>query len=109
MLKYILISLLTIASFKVSAQDCAILINNVVAMDSATGLYTPVIKEANCEWKKYELNIYNRWGNILYNSKAINDVWDVTEVPIGTYYYTLKAMSMTKENIEQAGYITVVK
>ena len=41
----------------------------------------------------YEINIYNRWGELLFNSKDINISWDGKYnnqvVPEGSYFYTI--------------------
>ena len=47
-----------------------------------------------------KLEVYNRWGNIVYQKKGYNNNWDGTsnarvvydgsdKLPVGTYYYVL--------------------
>ena len=47
-----------------------------------------------------KLEVYNRWGNIVYQAKGYSNTWDGTsngrvtineakELPVGTYYYVL--------------------
>jgi gliding motility-associated-like protein len=46
------------------------------------------------------LQVYNRWGNIVFQTKSYNNDWDGTpngramvqpedQLPVGTYYYIL--------------------
>jgi gliding motility-associated-like protein len=41
-----------------------------------------------------EVEIYNRWGDLLYYKQKYDDTWDGTykgkPLPIGTYYYVVK-------------------
>jgi hypothetical protein len=110
MLKLLILLFTVLVSFSALAQDdCVILISDVVTIDEITGFYNPIIKEANCEWKKFELVIYNRWGNEVQALKAINEKWNTSELPSGSYNYRLTATSMTKQKVEQMGVLTLVK
>jgi gliding motility-associated-like protein len=46
--------------------------------------------------RDYSLKIFNRWGELLFESKDINNRWDGTykglAVSEGTYIYTLEAI-----------------
>lgn len=57
----------------------------------------------------YSLQIYDRWGGLLYNSKDIDDGWDGLHpesgelVPTGVYAYVVKARSKSGRYILEAG------
>jgi uncharacterized repeat protein (TIGR01451 family)/gliding motility-associated-like protein len=55
-----------------------------------------------------EIYIYNRWGNIVYESKNYQDDWDGDNLPDGTYY-RIAVVRNTKANTTQKlpGYITL--
>ncbi|HJT72751.1 MAG TPA: gliding motility-associated C-terminal domain-containing protein, partial [Chitinophaga sp.] len=36
------------------------------------------------------LYVYNRWGNMVYQSKSYNNDWAATGLSDGTYYYVLE-------------------
>ena len=52
-----------------------------------------VISQGN--YDTYEFRIFNRWGQVVFESTNANDCWDgnvgIEPVPIGTYYYFLRA------------------
>lgn len=72
-------------------------------------LITPNFDGANDTWeiqgiesfKNAEVEIYNRWGNLIYSASPYNNDWDATvnkgatidgkdgKVPVGTYFYII--------------------
>lgn len=72
--------------------------------------------EAQCNLIEYTLKIFNRWGEVLYESNNMNDVWDGTYkgelVPVGVYFYLLefrKDLSSYKEYFLTKGSINVLR
>lgn len=63
--------------------------------------------------KKYSINIYNRWGSLIYESKNISQSWDgkVNGQPAepGLYVYRTYFMDDNDEVSEQTGSFTLVK
>lgn len=60
-----------------------------------------------------EVKIYNRWGQIVYESDDMAQGWDGTYKgePQGmdTYSYTIKATNMKDEEVFAKGYITLIR
>jgi gliding motility-associated-like protein len=61
----------------------------------------------------FSLQIFNRWGQLMFESDDINTRWKGTTLagnpcPDGTYYYVLKA-DTPKGVLERTGTITIVK
>jgi gliding motility-associated-like protein len=61
---------------------------------------------------EYTLQIFNRWGLLLFETTAPQVKWDGTtnsgeQVPAGVYYFVLKAKSATT-NYEKNGTVTVL-
>lgn len=56
------------------------------------------------------VNIYNRYGSLVYQSKGYDKPWDGmyngTIMPVGTYYYVINLQNGTAA---LAGYVTVVR
>jgi len=64
-----------------------------------------------------EVEIYNRWGNLIYYSSPYNNDWDGLvnrgatldgkdgKVPVGTYFYIIKLNVEDKEPFK--GYVDV--
>jgi len=60
----------------------------------------------------YSLQIWNRWGELLYESDDLTETWDGTynnEVqPMGTYMYVMQAR-LDKKKLYKSGNITLVR
>lgn len=60
----------------------------------------------------FDLEIYNRWGEIVFNSKNKNDLWDGTYennvVPQGSYFYKIEFVGIDFEKYEKTGQINVL-
>jgi gliding motility-associated-like protein len=66
----------------------------------------------NTNGKKINVDIFNRWGNLIYRSKSYQNDWNGKstegihvgeEVPAGTYYYVLTIDGTDR----RVGYITI--
>jgi gliding motility-associated-like protein len=51
------------------------------------------------------LQIFNRWGNIVFESDDYKNNWDAKDASEGTYFYTFK----TERYGEKNGHITIVR
>jgi len=73
-----------------------------------------VITEVDC-WNKWELIIFNRWGQVVYEMDDPSQVWDGSfrngeyYVQDGVYAYTLRAVAWNLETVEITGMITVLR
>lgn len=64
--------------------------------------------------KTVAAEIYNRWGQKLYEWHTINGGWDgytVSGVPVsdGTYYYTINATSINGKKYVEKGFISLLR
>lgn len=59
--------------------------------------------------KTYKLQIYSRWGELIYESDNIEEQWDAANIPGGTYVYVIHATTLLDKQIEEKGTVTVVK
>jgi len=65
-------------------------------------------------YPKAEINIYNRWGDLIYNSIGYSNAWDGTyrdknsPLPVGVYFYTINLNDPNKPDIIK-GTITLMK
>ena len=91
--------------------------NNVACLFIPT-VFTPNADGINDRWVIENIEVYpnclmqifNKWGNLIYESKGYTDSWDGTyngsELPNGTYYYVLNF----SDNLEaRKGTVTIVK
>ena len=65
------------------------------------------------EIKTFELWIFNRWGELLYNTKSMSDYWDGTfknvTVQIDTYIWKIKYVDYQKHYVNLTGHINVLR
>ena len=62
----------------------------------------------------YNLEIYNRWGQMVFQSENINTRWNGEyrgkQVPIGTYVYQVKSISVSgNEVMVKDGFVALVR
>ncbi len=95
--------------------ECHIFVPNIFTPnhDSLNDQFSPSI---DCETTKYHLQIYNRWGERLFESYSYDHKWNGTyrneHVPDGVYFWILiYAESVTGNNISQSlsGTVTVLR
>ena len=62
--------------------------------------------------EKYKLVIYNRWGEPIFSSHAVNQKWDGQHngrpVPFGAYSYELLAYGKEFGEVHRSGQVTVL-
>ena len=62
--------------------------------------------------KTYHLQIYSRWGELMYESESLEDQWNGeyngTLAPSGTYAYTISYTSMLDVDFKIQGTVTVM-
>ena len=63
---------------------------------------------------EYNLEIYNRWGQMVFQSENINTRWNGEyrgkQVPIGTYIYQVKGISVSgNEVMVKDGFVALVR
>jgi gliding motility-associated-like protein len=75
--------------------------------------YNDFFKLRSSGIKEFKLAIYNRWGNLIWESTDHNIGWDGKtksgiEAAEGTYYYAISAKSSTK-SYNKTGYVTLMR
>lgn len=64
--------------------------------------------------KEFQLEIYNRWGTKVFTSQDAGIKWDGrssagVELSDGTYYFILKAVSVTSKDNSTTGFINLIR
>ena len=84
---------------------------NAFAPDGVNKVFQP--KGQFFDYSFYELIIFNRWGEKLFESRDIEIGWDgVYEgeiVPLGTYVYTIRLIDADGKEHKRKGTVTVIR
>ncbi|MCE3277987.1 MAG: domain containing protein [Bacteroidetes bacterium] len=64
--------------------------------------------------KEFQLDVYNRWGTLLFTSTDSKIKWDGrsstgVELSDGTYFFILKAVSVTSKDYSTRGFVTLLR
>ena len=109
-----------------SNSACSVLDTAIVIIDSPVSIvipniYSPNGDGLNDEWyittigiRDLHCDIYNRWGTLVYQLLAPNDVWNGimnngNKASEGTYYYILDATGFDGKSYKSHGSLTLVK
>ena len=105
-----------IVTFSVGEDPCPIplvlTLPNVFSPDGngANDFFTPI---TSGDFTEFVVTIYNRWGQVLYESSDPFFKWNGTDkqgkaVPDGVYYYIVDAKAGTTDD-KQKGFITLIR
>ncbi len=63
--------------------------------------------------KQIIVNVYNRYGSLVYDNQNYNNTWDGTykgkAIPDGTYYYKLTYRLINGQTVLQQGNVTIIR
>ena len=63
--------------------------------------------------KKYQLLIYNRLGEKVFETTSIFNNWNGKhknqDVPVGTYYYVIFGKNIYNQDVKHSGSLTVIR
>jgi len=92
------------------AQESKIFVPNAIVPGSANGVFKPVIVFS--ENTGYNMKIFNRYGEVIFESIDVNLGWDGTykgeTVPVGSYGYVITYLSTDGTLMEKKGNVTVI-
>ncbi|WP_090252723.1 gliding motility-associated C-terminal domain-containing protein [Lishizhenia tianjinensis] len=100
--------------FELEGIDCScnIYIPNTFTPDGDpyNNQFTP---RSSCTFNQYELSIYNRWGELIFQSSDPEFNWDGSYkgklVPEGVYVYILRYQALDEQDKLLTGHINVLK
>ena len=107
----------TVCSTSIIEGEFSIYVGNTIFIpntftpnnDGINDLFTVTITHI----QSYRIQIFNRWGQLVYETKDILRSWDGTHngnpVPSGTYYYVINAFGEDQNDIKESGYITLIR
>ncbi|MBL7837300.1 MAG: gliding motility-associated C-terminal domain-containing protein, partial [Bacteroidetes bacterium] len=64
-------------------------------------------------FKSYSLKVYNRWGEMMFNSIDPKQGWNGTFmgeiVPMGSYIYIMEFEDWTGKKVELKGFVSILR
>ncbi len=100
-------------SLLITQDDCEVDIPNFIT-PNGDGV-NEVLTLSSPSTEPLTLEIFNRWGQLLYSRSALVVQWDGRnafsgeEVPEGVYYYVLTARLVNGEPLVRTGYLHVIR
>jgi gliding motility-associated-like protein len=93
-------------------QDCKLVIPTCFTPndDNINDFYSPL---SNCPYNDYEFSIYNRWGQLIYNTKNPSDKWDGklsgSKSSLDVYVYYVKYQFPLQDIMYRVGSVTLLR
>jgi large repetitive protein len=79
--------------------------------DGYNDTWRVIYEEEMADYPNIEVEIYNRWGSVVYHSKPYKNDWNGRhngkDLPVGTYYYVLKLHRGNLPNI--SGAVSIIR
>lgn len=98
--------------YTITVTESLLEIPNLITPDSPSG-NNRVFKVKYKSLRKFEMWVFNRWGNQLFHTTKPEEGWDGTHggklVPTGAYYYLVKAEGTDNIKYERKGDINVLR
>ena len=96
-------------SFKLDFIDCNVepIIPNIITPNGDG--YNDFFYIKNTEYWNIDVQIFNRWGTIVYQNNTYKNTWDGKDLADGVYYYIIKATNNNGYKKEYKGSVTVLR
>ncbi len=102
-------------AFYFDARPCDIEMPNVFSPngDLVNGIYAPIIGQ-NESFPVFKCQIFNRWGNLMYEFVDMNKGWNGVSqsgaaAEDGVYYYKIEAKDLTGKELNKQGFFHLVR
>ncbi len=93
-------------------EKCAVEISKVITPNN-DGKNDFLEIKSLCLFEKYELSVFNRWGNVVFKSTNPNEFWNgknqQEDSPDGNYMYLLKYKFINMEETSKNGNILLMR
>jgi gliding motility-associated-like protein len=89
-------------------RNCAVYVPTAFSPNS-DGLNDLFRARVNDDVSNYKLEVYNRWGALVFRTSDPEGAWDGGQQPIGNYIWVLVYTDSKKQARKQTGYLMLVK
>jgi gliding motility-associated-like protein len=94
-----------------SPQEPIAFVPNAFTPGGLNPVFAPVIRFNNDS--EYQMLIYNRWGQLVFETKSILEGWDGTQngqdAQQGTYFYSIKSKGLNGNEIAKSGLLHLIR
>ena len=99
-----------IINFAENLEDtCKWEIPTSISMDCTNGKDYQFQVAYSCELEDFNLTVYDKWGNLLYESKNIKDIWDASNNEGGKFVWMIEGKYISGENFKKTGTTELIK
>jgi gliding motility-associated-like protein len=95
-----------------NGDTCSLLIPNAITANG-DGLYHAWKMIFSCPVDSFEVQVFNRWGDLKYQSNNPAEAWDpiyhCDTCPAGTYVYGIRCKFRNEPGKTYTGAVTVIK
>ncbi|XOV67623.1 MAG: gliding motility-associated C-terminal domain-containing protein [Fluviicola sp.] len=112
-MKELVFLLSLVFAISASAQDCPdsceVYIPNVLTPD-CEGMDCELLNViSNCEMSEFHLTLYNRWGEIIFETKDSEEEFDSAGYEDGVYTYRLKITFCNNQKLNRTDHINIIR
>ena len=95
--------------FAVTSLPCEVFLPNLVLLNGTELNQTLNFDQALFYYTSASLQVFNRWGSLVYENSAYKNEWSPTELSDGVYYYTLTVTTPTGATEGHKGYFHLMR
>lgn len=106
----VIISFLLIFSFstlqgqgRIQTDSCEVFVPKAVGTSCSNGPDYQLRVLYNCVPKNFELEVYNRWGELKFETDLIDETWDMKEEEEGVYIWKITGLYEDGTEIDEKG------
>ena len=96
---------------EITIKECGVTIPNVFS-PNGDGINDAFLPLFEFNLSSYQLEIYDRWGNLLFRTSSATEGWTGDNAPEGAYYFLIqyrKEGHLTPVLTKESGYLTLVR
>ena len=91
------------------SDSCQLYIPNVLSMDCETGNDYILNVYVSCPIDTCRFSVYNKWGQVLYDTDSKTPVWDGSKQAEGEYFYFFKGIYSNKREFDYCGKVYLIR
>ncbi len=103
---------ITIRACESNSEECIVYVPKAFT-PNGDGLNDNFNGLSNCSYENFNLQIFNRWGEVIFKTTSLSDKWDGkqkgVDCPVGVYVYLINYKAASQEEKSIYGSITLIR